>query len=235
MLSLSRAQQRMLSRAQQRRAEADEADSWLFKHEGWDNGIPHPQSLAQPLFTCPENEDGREKYDTRRAVPEPEAWLPDLPCFPKKRKRGHKKAVNIQLISWALGRSLEQDCFEGQYVTLITLHDDLILPVFLPVRIAQNALQETLQFAARINRKHDYALSQYKGKYRDVLSLLLMRLPTKIIAEHLGKSPRRIRQIVNGNKKRGTIGLRQFIADLCEPPPDVGRVLSTGAGVEHGI
>ena len=199
----------MLSRAQQRQAEADAADSWLSKHEGWDNGIPHPQSLAQPLFICPENEDGREKYDTRRAVPEPEAWLPELPGSPKKRKRSHKKAVNIQLIHWSLEQSSEQDCFEVE--------------------------EPNAAVAARTNRKRDYALSQYKGKYRDVLSLLLMRLPTKIIAEHLGKTPRRIRQIVNGNAKRGTIGLRQFIADLCEPPPDVGRTRPAGAGVEHGI
>lgn len=193
-----------MNRAQQRQAEAE---AWLSKHKGWDDGIPNPKSLAQPLFVCPESGDGREKYDTRHAVPEPEAWLPELPGSPKKRKRSHKKAVNIQLILWPP----EQDCFEVD--------------------------EPNAAVAARTNKKRDHALSEYKGKYRDVLSLFFLGLPTKRIAEHLGKTPRRIRQIVNGNKKRGTIGLRQFIADLCEPPPDVGRVRvrSAGAGVEHGI
>ena len=174
-----------------------EADVWLSQHKDWDNDIPDPQSLAQPLFICPENEDGREKYDTRHAVPEPETWLPELPGFPKKWNRGHKKAINIQLIR---GSSEQELLDEVEFNAAVS---------------------------ERINRKRDHALSQYKGKYRDVLSLLLTGLPTKRIAEHLGKTPRRIRQIVNGNAKRGTIGLRQFITDLCEPPPDVGRVRST--------
>ena len=55
-----------MNRTQQRQAEAD---AWLSQHEGWDDGIPNPKSLAQPLFICSENEDGREKYDTRNAVP----------------------------------------------------------------------------------------------------------------------------------------------------------------------
>lgn len=197
----------MLSRAQQRQAEAE---AWLSKHKGWDNDIPDPQSLAQPLFICPENEDGREKYDIRHAVPEPEAWLPELPGSPKKRKRSHKKAVNSQLVLRSSEQSSEQDCFD-------------------------EVEEPNAAVAARINRKRDYALSQYKGKYRDVLSLLLLGLPTKRIADNTGKTTRRIRQIVNGNTKRGTIGLRQFITDLCEPPPvDVGRVQPTGAGGEYG-
>ncbi len=64
-------------------------------------------------------------------------------------QRFHKKGFTT-------GRAIMHDCFdtpfmtgfEGQHVTLVALHDDLILPVFLPVRIAQKALQETLQFAA---------------------------------------------------------------------------------------
>jgi DNA-binding CsgD family transcriptional regulator len=193
-----------MNRAQQKRQA--EADAWLSQHEGWDEDIPDPDSLAQPLFTCHENEDGREKYDTRRAVSEPGPWLPDLPNTPRKRKRRNKKAANIQLIRGAS----EQECLE------------------------------TAEFNAavseRINRKRDFSMRQYTGKYREVLSLLLLGLPTKIIAEQLGKTPRRIRHIVNGNAKRGTIGLRQFLASLCEPPPDVGRTPRLAvAGVEHGI
>ncbi|MHB9043089.1 hypothetical protein [Acidithiobacillus sp.] len=191
-----------MNRAQQRQAEAD---AWLSQYSGWDADIPDPDSLAQPLFICPENEDGREKYDTRRAVSEPGPWLPDLPNAPRKRRR-RNKAANIQLIRGAS----EQECFE--------------------------TAEFNAAVAARIDRKRDFALSHYKGKYRDVLSLLLLGLPTKKIAENTGKTPRRIRQIVNGNAKRGTVGLRQFLASLCEPPPDVGRTPRlTVAGVEHGI
>jgi hypothetical protein len=181
------------------------ADAWLSEHEDWDNGIPDPESFAQPLFICSQNDDGREKYDIRHAVQEPGSWLPELPNSPKKRKRRHKKAINIQLI---LGSS-EQESFEA---------DEFNAAV-----------------SERINRKRDFALSQYKGKYRDVLSLLLLGFPTTRIAGHLGKTPRRIRQIVNGNVSRQTRGLRQFISSLCEPPPDVGRRTRPMSGVEHGI
>ena len=182
-----------------------EADIWLSQHKDWDSGIPDPKSLAQPLFICPENGDGREKYDTRRAVPEPGSWLPDLPNAPKKRKRRQKKAINIQFICG----SSEQELFEA---------DEFNAAV-----------------SERINRKRDFAMEQYHGKYRDVLSLFFLELPTKEIACRLGKTTRRIRQILNGNAQRRTIGLRQFVKNLCEPPPDVGRTRLTVAGVEHGI
>ena len=157
-------------------------------------------------------------------IPDPESWdgghdriMVDVPkggrrrggthgLPPEMRRNRSAKIVNGQLLRW---NASERECLETS--------------------------EFNAAVAARINRKRDYALLQYKGKYRDVLSLLLMGLPTKRIAEHLGKTPRRIRQVVNGNKKRGTIGLRQFIADLCEPPPDVGRTRPAGAGVEHGI
>ena len=183
-----------------------EADIWLSQHKDWDSGIPDPKSLAQPLFICLENGDGREKYDTRRAVREPGSLLPDLPGSPKKRKRRQRKAkaVNIQLI---LGSS-EQELFEA---------DEFNAAV-----------------SERINKKRDFAMEQYHGKYRDVLSLLLLGLPTKEIADRSGKTSRRIRQIVNGNAGRNAPGLRQFITDLCEPPPDVGRIWPM-SGVEHGI
>ena len=182
-----------------------EADAWLSKYKGWDDDIPNPESFAQPLFICSQNDDGREKYDIRHAVQEPGSWLPELPNSPKKRKRRHKKAINIQLI---LGSS-EQELFEA---------DEFNAAV-----------------SERINRKRDFAMEQYHGKYRDVLSLFFLELPTKEIACRLGKTTRRIRQILNGNAQRRTIGLRQFVKNLCEPPPDVGRTRPTGAGVEHGI
>jgi hypothetical protein len=181
-----------------------EADAWLSKYKGWDDDIPNPESFAQPLFICSQNDDGREKYDIRHAVQEPGSWLPELPNSPKKRKRRHKKAINIQLI---LGSS-EQELFEA---------DEFNAAV-----------------SERINRKRDFAMEQYHGKYRDVLSLLLLGLPTKEIADRSGKTSRRIRQIVNGNAGRNAPGLRQFITDLCEPPLDVGRIWPM-SGVEHGI
>lgn len=62
-----------MNRAQMLQAQVD---AWLAQHENWDAGLQNSKSLAQPLFECSESEDGREKYDTRLAVPEPLSWLP---------------------------------------------------------------------------------------------------------------------------------------------------------------
>jgi hypothetical protein len=188
------------------RMQQEQADSWLAQHGNWDDGIPDPESFARPLFLCSQTDDGREKYDTRHAVPEPGSWLPDLPnaLALKKCKRRHK-AVNIQLICG----SSEQECFEAEAVNAAV--------------------------AARIDRKRDFAMEQYNGKYREVLSLFLLGLPIKEIAARSGKTSRRIRQIINGNAPRRTIGLRKFAKNLCEPPPaPVDQSRPTGAGVAHG-
>lgn len=130
---------------------------------------------------------------------------------PELRRTRSAKIVNEQLLRWNCS---EEEC------------------------------RETEEFNAgvgeRINRKREYALSQYQGKYRDVLSLFLIGLPTKEIAARVGKTPRRIRQLVNGNVGRNAPGLRQFIAELCEqspPLPDVNDACTApfvaGVGVRH--
>ncbi|MHB8211640.1 MAG: hypothetical protein ACYDDP_09925 [Acidithiobacillus sp.] len=190
------------------RMQQEQADAWLERHENWDAGIPNPESFAQPLFICPENGDGREKYDIRRAVSEPGSCLPDLPNSPKRRKRRHKKAVNIQLIYG----SSEQELFD--------------------------AVEFNAAVSEIINRKHDYALSQYKGKYREVLSFFLLGIQTKEIAERTGKTSRIISKIMNGNAKRRTICLRQLITDLCEPSPplpDINNDACCTAPVVAGV
>ncbi|MHB1320816.1 MAG: hypothetical protein ACYCY0_04540 [Acidithiobacillus ferrivorans] len=160
--------------------------------------------------------------DWAAGIPDPESWesriMVDVPkngrrkCGthrlpPEKRRKRSAKVVNGQLLRWNASAT---ECGEA---------DEFNAAV-----------------SERINRKRDFAMQQYTGKYKEVLSLLLLGLPTKRIAEHLGKTPRRIRQIVNGNSSRETPGLKQFISSLCEPPPDVGRTPRlTVAGVEHGI
>lgn len=107
---------------------------------------------------------------------------------PEKRRKRSAKIVNEQLLRWNASAT---ECREAD--------------------VFNAAVSE------RINRKREYALSQYHGKYRDVLSLFLIGLPTKEIAVIVGKTPRRIRQLINGNAGRNAHGLRQFITDLCEP------------------
>ncbi len=108
-----------------------------------------------------------------------------------KRRRRSAKIVNIQLIRWD---ATPAECREAD--------------VFYR------------EVNARIERKVAYCLREYKGKYADVLSLLLSGLKTQEIAEKTGKTTRRIRQIVNGNWQRGVPGLMQFIRELSEPPTE---------------
>ncbi|MHB1495712.1 MAG: hypothetical protein ACYCUY_09755 [Acidithiobacillus sp.] len=131
---------------------------------------------------------------------------------PELRRTRSAKVVNEQLIRWNCS---EEECSESE------------------------AFNATV--AARVDRKRDYAVEQYQGKYREVLSLFLIGLQTKEIAIRVGKTPRRVRQIINGNAGRNAPGLRQFITDLCEPsPPLLDRndvctapIIVAGVGVRH--
>jgi hypothetical protein len=130
---------------------------------------------------------------------------------PEKRRKRSAKIVNEQLLRWNASAT---ECREAD--------------------VFNAAASE------RINRKREYALSQYHGKYRDVLSFFLLGLTTKEVAAIVGKTPRRIRQIVNGNPGRNAPGLRQFIVELCEQSPplnDMNDVCTTpivdGVGVRH--
>ncbi|OCB03421.1 hypothetical protein BBC27_08115 [Acidithiobacillus ferrivorans] len=70
---------------------------------------------------------------------------------------------------------------------------------------------------AQIARHSAYVLSKYTGKYSTVLKLLLQGKENSEIAELVGKSERRIRQIVNGNASKGRKpkpGLYQIINEL---------------------
>lgn len=101
---------------------------------------------------------------------------------PEKRRKRSAKIVNSQLLRWDASGS---DCIEAE------------------------GFYHTAN--AKIARRAAYVLSIYKGKHLDVLELMLQGKSTLEIAETLGKSTRRIRQIVNGHAQRNAQGLRQFI------------------------
>lgn len=70
---------------------------------------------------------------------------------------------------------------------------------------------------ARVTRNSAYVLSQYKGKYSKVLELLLQGMSNPQIAKIVGKSDRRIQQVVHGNFSKGRKaqpGLEHFINKL---------------------
>ena len=70
---------------------------------------------------------------------------------------------------------------------------------------------------AQIARNSSYVLAKYSGKYSKVLELLLQGTENPEIAKIVGKSERRIRQIVNGNDSKGRkpkSGLWQIIAEI---------------------
>lgn len=128
---------------------------------------------------------------------------------PELRRTRSEKIVNEQLLRWNCSK---EECLEAE--------------------------EFNAAVAERINRKREYALSQYQGKYRDVLSLFLLGLATKEVAARVGKTPRRIRQIVNGNAGRNAPGLRQFIAELCEQSPPLIDISASApivavVGVRH--
>ena len=103
---------------------------------------------------------------------------------PENRRNRNTKIVNEQLLRWNASGS---ECAEagGFYHTA----------------------------NAKIARRAAYVLSVYKGKHLDVLKLMLDGKSTLEIAETLGKSTRRVRQIVNGHAQRSAPGLRQFISE----------------------
>ena len=78
---------------------------------------------------------------------------------------------------------------------------------------------------AKIARSAAYVLSRYAGPHADVLTLRLQGKSTKEIADSLGKTTRRIRQIINGNVQRNEKGLHQIIEELLQAgvPTDFRR------------
>ncbi|MBU2807592.1 helix-turn-helix domain-containing protein [Acidithiobacillus ferrooxidans F221] len=69
---------------------------------------------------------------------------------------------------------------------------------------------------ARIARNAAYCLYKYDGPHTGVLALRLQGKSTKQIADFLGKTTRRIRQIINGNVQRNEKGLHQIIDELMQ-------------------
>ncbi|MHB8365506.1 MAG: hypothetical protein ACYDB0_00620 [Acidithiobacillus sp.] len=67
----------------------------------------------------------------------------------------------------------------------------------------------------------DYILSRYTGKYRRILELMLEGKQTKEIADAVGKTTKRIRQLKNGNKQRGQemVGLLQTVSEILAGMP----------------
>ena len=103
---------------------------------------------------------------------------------PEHRRRRSAKIVNSQLLRWDASDS---ECIEAE------------------------GFYHTAN--AKISRSVDYVISVYQGKHADVLAMFLQGKNTLEIAETLGKSTRRVRQIVNGHAQRSAPGLRQFISE----------------------
>lgn len=70
---------------------------------------------------------------------------------------------------------------------------------------------------AKLRRQFDYCLSIYTGKYPDILALLAQLKTNSEIAKIVGKTDRRIRQIVNGHAPKDRVaqpGLRQICREI---------------------
>ena len=106
---------------------------------------------------------------------------------PELRRTRSAKIVNEQLLRW---NAPIEECREAE-----------------AFRITVNA---------RIARNAAYCLYQYSGPHADVLALRLQGKTTLEIATILGKTTRRIRQIINGNAQRNEKGLHQIIDELLQ-------------------
>ena len=127
---------------------------------------------------------------------------------PELRRTRSAKIVNTQLVRWD---ATEQECEEatGFYHTV----------------------------NAKIARASDYVTSVYSGAHTDVLALLLKGKSTLEIAQALGKTTRRVRQVVNGHAQRGLPGIRQFIDELLAGgiPSDFERTDPVAAVVASSV
>lgn len=121
---------------------------------------------------------------------------------PEKRRTRNAKIVNSQLLPTALIQIPgEEDIHE------------------LDRQERQEADAFQIGAAARIARNAAYVLSVYKGKYRAALELLLQGKTVPEIAAIVGKTSRRIQQIVHGNASKGRkpkAGLIQIIQEILE-------------------
>lgn len=119
---------------------------------------------------------------------------------PEKRRSRNAKIVNSQLLPTQLVQIPGEDDVHAR--------DRLE---------RAEAVDFQISTAAHISRYSAYCLRFYKGKYRNVLELLLQGKGTLEIAQTIGKTDRRIRQIVNGNVAKGRKpkpGLIQFIHEV---------------------
>lgn len=159
-----------------------------------------PDDLAQQIYLYESQEanrhdrlmmdvtaDGRRKGGTHGVAPE-------------DRKIGYAKIVNAQLMPTALIQIPgEDDVHEANRVERAEAE---------AWRIAGNA---------RLTRELAYCLTVYQGKYGRVLELMAQLKTNAEIAEIVGLTDRRIRQIVNGNFSKGRKakpGLRQICREI---------------------
>ncbi len=78
----------------------------------------------------------------------------------------------------------------------------------------------TVSYRAISERELNYVLSRYAGKYRRIVELILEGKQTMEIADAVGMSVRRIRQLKNGNKQRvKDDGLLQVISKILADAP----------------
>jgi DNA-binding CsgD family transcriptional regulator len=108
---------------------------------------------------------------------------------PERRRTRSAKVINSQLLRWDTPEP-EEECLEAE-------------------RFYRSV-------NAKIARSAAYVLSIYTGTHADVLNISLQGKSTKEIADALGKTTRRIRQIVHGNAQRNAKGLHQIIDEVMQ-------------------
>ncbi|OCB02037.1 hypothetical protein BBC27_14845 [Acidithiobacillus ferrivorans] len=149
------------------------AGAWLAANKHWARGCQKPDSLAPRHRITPEAADGRELLDLRRAVPVPAADRRGLPVLASSPPRDR------------------QD--DGRYAPYASCA---------PARLPHPGDLAEDDGDARRAIVRAAIMSRYTGTYGDVLDLLLHGRDLHAIADEVGLTWHRVRQIVRGNSQR---------------------------------
>ena len=185
-----------MNRAQQLQADAA---AWMAKNPNWDKGLPKNPDAFLPRVGMTGTAFTLEEYDADIVLDIREMdnrnAVPANPIDPKSDdKKPKQRNKKVVNLQLVAHNSTEQE------------------------------IEESEAWLANMAIHADYILSVYKGKYKHVLQLKLQNKNHVEIAAILGKTEKRIRQIVNGNFSKGRAakpGLLQFITDAMANLPDL--------------
>jgi len=171
------------------------AASWLAANKDWDKDLPAGhRTQGDHNYYTPANPAASEKIDYRRAVSEPI----DLPPLPREKYAEKRRTSYVMYESVAPAQIPAPGDYED----------------------ARIAFMEAEAAQARREIDAERLMAEFDGpaRHRKVLQRLIWGWSLAEIAEDLGLSDRRVRQIVRGNTSRGDGGIIAFLEKHHDQP-----------------